>query len=394
MPGNAIGFIFIPLRQLTNPSLTDGRETWTFVMNKDYFCVIMAGGVGSRFWPLSRSNRPKQFLDILGTGKTLLRQTFERFEKVCPVENIFVVTNKDYGDLVQEQLPELKRTNILLEPMRKNTAPCIAYANFRIQKINPEAKIVVAPSDHLIIRESEFIRTIEQGLSFVDQADALLTLGIKPSRIETGYGYIQAANGDIRPDIPNLKKVKTFTEKPDYEMARVFYESGDFFWNAGIFFWSLSSIMRAFNKHLSDIQNLFEEREGVFGTKVETEHLENIYGNCTSISIDYGIMEKASNVYVLCSDFGWSDLGTWGSLYEHLPHDQHRNAVTGSHVMTFDVENSIVQVEGNKLLVLQGLEGYIVVDTHDALLIFRKEDEQKLKQVINDVKMEKGEGFL
>ncbi|MGC9470974.1 MAG: mannose-1-phosphate guanylyltransferase [Bacteroidales bacterium] len=361
---------------------------------KDQFCVIMAGGIGSRFWPLSRSSKPKQFLDILGTGKSLLRQTYERFEKICPAENIFVVTHSEYEDLVQNQLPELDRKQILPEPMRKNTAPCIAYACFRIHKINPEAKIVVAPSDHLIIKEKEFEKTVYQGFEFVSRHNALLTLGIKPSRIETGYGYIQTANGEKFPEFPNLKKVKTFTEKPDYEMARVFYESGDFYWNAGIFFWSLPAIMQAFSKYLPDMHGLFEEREGVFGTRVEKEHLEIIYGNCPSISIDYGIMEKAENVYVICSDFGWSDLGTWGSLYEHLPHDQQGNAVSGENVMVYDVQKSIIQVEGKKLVVLQGLENYIVVDTKEALLICRKHDEQQLKQIVNDVKIEKGEEFL
>lgn len=361
---------------------------------KDHFCVIMAGGIGSRFWPLSRSSKPKQFIDILGKGKTLLRQTYERFEQLCPVENIFVVTNVAYAELVKKQVPELDESQILSEPMRKNTAPCIAYANFRIQKINPEAKIVVAPSDHLIIREKEFLATIRKGLDFVGRNNALLTLGIKPGRIETGYGYIQAANGGLMKEDPNLKKVKTFTEKPDYDMAKVFFESGDFYWNAGIFMWSLPTVMQAFNRYLPDIQTLFREREGVFGTKVEREHMGKIYANCTSISIDYGVMEKAENVYVLCSDFGWSDLGTWGSLYEHLPQDGLKNSLSGRNLMVYDVTNSMIQVEGNKLVVIQGLENCIVVDTRDALLICRKEDEQKIKQMVNDVKMEKGEKFL
>lgn len=363
-------------------------------MDKNLFCVIMAGGVGSRFWPLSRTGKPKQFLDFLGTGKTLLQQTYDRFTKICRKENILIVTNADYGELVFEQLPELKPEQVLLEPLRKNTAPCIAYANYKIQQINPEANIIVAPSDHLILKEDEFIRVIRGGLEFIQETDSLLTLGITPDRPETGYGYIQAANGDIYRNNPNLKKVKTFTEKPDYEMAKVFYESGDFFWNSGLFIWSLKSIMHAFEKHLPEVNVLFAEGIGLYNTNKERDFILNTYSNCKNISIDYGIMEKAENVFVLCSDFGWSDLGTWGSVFEHSPKQEENNVVSGQNVFIYDLKNTFVKVPDDKLVVLQGLEGYIVVESQNMLLICKREDEQKIKQFVNDIKIRKGKNFI
>jgi mannose-1-phosphate guanylyltransferase len=354
----------------------------------------MAGGIGTRFWPLSRSNKPKQFLDILGTGKTLLRMTFDRFTRICPVENIYIVTNQMYGDIVKEQLPEINSDQILLEPLRKNTAPCIAYANYRIKERNPFAHIVVAPSDHLVLKEDEFIDVIQNGLQFVNGKDALLTLGIKPSRIETGYGYIQINSEEVKTSMTSIKKVKTFTEKPDYKLAKVFYESGEFFWNSGIFIWSVPSIMRAFDKYLPDIQALFSEGAEKLGTEDELEVINQIYSNSTNISIDYGVMEKADNVYVLCSDFGWTDLGTWGSLYEHSELDTHQNAIHGKNVFTYDTSHSIVNVPGEKLVVIQGLENYIVVESNNTLLICRKDDEQKIKQFVNYVKIARGEKYL
>jgi len=359
------------------------------------YCVIMAGGVGSRFWPYSRTPRPKQFLDILGVGRSLLQQTFDRFKKIIPPERIYIVSNAEYGDLIAEQLDEIPVENILLEPLRRNTAPCIDYANYRILQKDPDAVIVVAPSDHLIIREEVFLDGVKEGLSFVGSNDALLTMGIVPSRPETGYGYIQAIQKPVRNyEKTNLKKVKTFTEKPNAELAQVFYKSGEFHWNSGIFFWSLKSIMGAFNQHLPEIHNLFQSGEEMYGTKEEAGFIANAYTRCKSISIDYGILEKADNVYVLVSDFGWSDLGTWGSLYEHMEKDKQRNAVTSKCAFFYETSDTIVRVPPEKLVVLQGLDDYIVVDTEDVLLVCKKKEEQRIKQFVNDIKAEVGDKFM
>jgi len=365
-------------------------------MNKNHYCVIMAGGVGSRFWPLSRSVRPKQFLDILGTGKTLIRQTFERFEQIFPLDNIFVVTSTDYGQVVHEQIPEIPYDNILMESMRRNTAPCIAYACYKIKHRNPKASMIVAPSDHLIIKEARFLDVVEQGLDFVKKEDALLTLGIKPSRPETGYGYIQIGRSSAKSKIhsKNLSKVKTFTEKPDLKLARVFYESGEFYWNAGIFLWSLSSILNAFETYLPDVNSIFAEGEGHYYTDKERDFIDNAYAECKSISIDYGVMEKADNVYVITSDFGWSDLGTWGSLYEQLDKDENENSITGDQVMPYELQNCLVNVPWDKLVVLQGLKDYIVVESDDILLVCRMKDEQKIRNFVQDVQMKLGEDYI
>ena len=364
-------------------------------MNINNFCVIMAGGVGSRFWPLSKSAKPKQFLDILGTGKTLLQQTFDRFETICPAENILIVTNKDYKDIILDQLPKIKEENVLLEPMRRNTAPCIAYANFKIQQKNPNANIIVAPSDHLILNEQEFIRVLNQGLEYVGKNDALLTLGIKPNRPETGYGYIQISNNENSDGgKTEITEVKTFTEKPNTEMAKIFYESGEFFWNSGIFLWSLNSIMDSFNKHLAEVNDLFRKGVGVYNTENEQKFIDLTYAESKNISIDYGIIEKAGNVHVLCADFGWSDLGTWGSLYENSPKNEENNQVIGRNVLTYDTEGSIINMPDEKLAVVQGLKDYIVVDSDGVLLICKKQDEQKIRQFVNDVKVKKGDKFI
>ncbi len=362
---------------------------------KNNFCVIMAGGIGSRFWPLSKTKRPKQFLDILGTGRTLLQQTFDRFRQIMPDDHIFVVSNLEYKEIIVEQLPEIPVENILLEPLRRNTAPCIDYANFRIQKLDPEANIVVAPSDHLIVKEEEFLRSVNQGLAFVASRDALLTMGIVPSRPETGYGYIQSIQKEVPGyETSGLRKVKTFTEKPDLTLARVFLESGDFYWNAGIFFWSLKSVMRSFETYLPEIHTLFQEGIDIYGTAKEQDFIQRTYGSCRNISIDYGVMEKAENVYVLISDFGWSDLGTWGSLYEQLSKDEEQNSVTGKHVFMHDSSGNIVNVQDDKLVVLQGLEDYIVVQNDNIILVCRREEEQKIKQFVNQVRTEIGEEML
>jgi mannose-1-phosphate guanylyltransferase len=287
-------------------------------MNKKDYCIIMAGGVGSRFWPLSRTSNPKQFLDILGIGKTLLQQTFDRFNKLIPAENIYIVSNTEYYDIIREQIPEMPVENILLEPYRRNTAPCIAYASYRIKVKDPEARMVVAPSDHLILKEEAFLKVVKDGLEFVGEHDNLLTIGIQPSRPETGYGYIQVdSNHIIENDEVVFNKVKTFTEKPDIKLAKVFLESGEFFWNSGIFFWSVESILNSLKEFLPEINKSFSDGIGLYGTDGEAAFIQETYSGCKNISIDYGIMEKADNVYVLTADFGWSDLGTWGSLYDH-----------------------------------------------------------------------------
>lgn len=363
-------------------------------MKKDHYCIIMAGGIGSRFWPLSRTNKPKQFLDILGVGKSLLQLTYDRFTGIFPEENIYVVTGSDYGNQVKKQLPKLSEKQILLEPFRKNTAPCIAYANYKIQQLNPDATIVVAPSDHFILKEGEFKRVILEGLEFVKERDALLTLGIKPDRPETGYGYIQINNGHGIAENKNLREVKTFTEKPDLELAKVFFESGEFYWNSGLFIWSLKSVMRAFELHLPEMNSLFKEGMGIYNTEKEKDFILETYSNAKSISIDYGIMEKADNVYVLCSDFGWSDLGTWSSLYEHSEKNEHKNVTSGDNIFEYEVRNSIIKVPKNKLIVLQGLEDYIVVESDDILLVCKRQDEQKIKQFVQDVQMKKGDKYL
>ena len=354
----------------------------------------MAGGVGARFWPMSKTSRPKQFIDILGVGKTLIRLTFERFANICPAENVYVVTNEIYKDMVLEQLPELSEGQVLCEPSRRNTAPCIAYANYKIREENEDAVIVVAPSDHVILKEDEFVDNIKTAMKTASENDWLLTLGIKPSRPDTGYGYIQFVDKQISSDSENLKKVKTFTEKPNLEIAKSFLESGDFLWNSGIFVWSLKSIMGAFESHLDDVDGLFKKGIGIYNTDGETAFINKTYQVCKNISIDYGIMEKAKNVYVLAVDFGWSDLGTWGSLYQIRNKDEAANAIVGNNVMLYETKNCIVNVAKDKLVVLQGLDDYIVVEDDNTLLVCRKEDEQQIRQFVNNVKVEKGEQYV
>lgn len=364
-------------------------------MDKLNYCVIMAGGIGSRFWPLSKTERPKQFLDILGTGRTLLQQTYDRFTKIMPPDQIFIVSNLEYKELIVNQLPDLPEENILLEPSRRNTAPCIDYANFRIHMKEPDARIVVAPSDHLIMKEEEFLRTVRQGLDFVTANNALLTMGIVPSRPETGYGYIQSIEKKVKGyESTGLRKVKTFTEKPDLKLAKVFLSSGDFYWNSGIFFWSLKTIMQSFETHLPEIHSLFQEGEASYGTGDEPDFIQKAYANCRNISIDYGVMEKADNVYVLVSDFGWSDLGTWGSLYEQLAKNDDNNSITGKYVFMYESSGNIVNVQDDKLVVLQGLKDYIVVQNDNVVLVCRRVDEQKIKQYVNEIKSELGEDMM
>jgi len=354
----------------------------------------MAGGIGSRFWPMSRTAHPKQFLDVLGTGQTLLQQTYNRFLRLCPKENIYIVTNDLYVDLVKEQLIGIDLNNILSEPARKNTAPCVAYACYKIAQLNPDAVTVVAPSDHLISKEDTFVKAIKSCFKKASKEDCLLTLGIRPSRPDTGYGYIQYIDSDIEEKDKRIKKVKTFTEKPDLEMAKFFLKSGDFLWNSGIFIWSVKSVISAFEKYCPELDVIFKEGNEVYNTPKELEFISRVYSNCKNISIDYAIMEKADNVYVRASVIGWTDLGTWGSLYEHIKQDKDNNAVVGKNVMLYDTKNCIVNVHKDKLVIMQGLDDYIVVESDGILLICKKQDEQQIRTFVNDVKVAKGEKFI
>jgi mannose-1-phosphate guanylyltransferase len=362
--------------------------------NKNNYCVIMAGGVGTRFWPMSRTSKPKQFIDVLGVGSTLLRLTFERFTSICPPENVLVVTNEIYKNLVLEQIPELEEKQVLCEPSRRNTAPCVAYANYKIKAENPNAIVVVAPSDHIILKIDEFVKNIKTAMKAAEENDWLLTLGIKPNRPDTGYGYIQFQEKRAYDNNVPLHKVKTFTEKPNLEIAESFLASGDFLWNSGIFVWSLKSIMTAFTELLDDVDSLFEKGVGKYNTKDEGQFITDTYAVCKNISLDYGIMEKAKNVYTLAVDFGWSDLGTWGSLYTIRDKDDNNNATVGKNVMLYNTSNCIVNVPDDKLVVLQGLDDYIIVEDDSTLLVCRKIDEQQIRQFVADIKTEKGDKFV
>ena len=360
-------------------------------MNRHHYVVIMAGGIGTRFWPMSRTNYPKQFLDILNTGKTLIQGTYDRFASFIPADNIYVVTSNEYVNIVKKQIPELPLQNILGEPSRKNTAPCIAYISFKLRKLDPQALLIVAPADHLIHDRIAFKKVCLEALAFTNKHNAFITLGITPSYPNTGYGYIQYEQPAVS---DNVYKVKTFTEKPNIELAKTFMASGDFLWNAGIFIWQVKNIIPAFERFLPEIYDVFHAEEENFNTPNEEPALQRIYPLCTNISIDFGIMEKAANVYVIPSSFGWSDLGTWNSAYENLEKDKHSNAIAADNVMVIDAKHCIVHTPSDKLVVLQGLDDYIVVDTDDVLLICKKEKEQEIKEYVTEVKRNKGERFL
>ncbi|MFN8346266.1 MAG: mannose-1-phosphate guanylyltransferase [Spirosomataceae bacterium] len=348
-------------------------------MNHTYV-IIMAGGVGTRFWPFSRNNNPKQFHDVLGTGQSLLQQTANRFEGICPSENIYVVTSMEYHDLVKQQLPFLSEDQILLEPNRRNTAPCIAYACYKIAARDALATVVVAPADHIILKEEVFREKVTIALEAARKEDILLTLGIQPTRPDTGYGYIQflAAEGLVH-------KVKTFTEKPQLEIAVKFLESGDFVWNAGIFVWNVQAIKKAFTHHLPDVAEVFEAGENDYYTAQEKEFIEKAYMLCKNISIDFGIMEKAANVYVVLSDLGWSDLGTWKSLYDVSEKDELENVTEGKHLL-YDTGKCIIKTPKDKLVVVQGLEGYIIAENDGVLMICKIEEEQRVRDFVADAK--------
>ena len=348
------------------------------------FCIIMAGGIGSRFWPLSKDNYPKQFLDILGTGKSFIRSTYERFSPVIPDENFLVVTNAAYKHLVLEHLPMLKPDQVLCEPARRNTAPCIAYACYRIQSQCSDANIVVTPADHLVTNETEFQRIIRLGFDFLtDNPQALMTIGIKPSRPETGYGYIQC--GMKNAEFPGVVKVEMFKEKPDYETALRFLAEGNYFWNSGIFLWTLKGIMKAFNRDLPAMVELFDQGKDKFGTPAEQEFINEKFLDCQNISIDYGIMEKSPDTYTIPADFGWSDIGTWGSLFTHAKKDENGNALRGK-VVSVNNKNTIVNVEEGTEAVVEGLEDYLVAYRDHSLLVCKLHDEQQIKIWIEGLK--------
>ncbi|MFV0506952.1 MAG: mannose-1-phosphate guanylyltransferase [Bacteroidales bacterium] len=356
------------------------------------FAVIMAGGIGSRFWPLSRQKRPKQFLDVLDTNESFIQMAFRRLSSVCPEENIFIVTSEAYKSLTEEQLPMLSPRQILLEPARRNTGPCIAYASAIIERINPDANIIVSPADHLILKEGEFTKQLNNGIAIVSNSNAILTIGITPSRAETGYGYIQVGDKISSSCIDNEYHVKTFIEKPNEEMAKKLVDLGDFYWNSGIFLWNVKTIQTAFKQHLPETHDLFNMLPKNI-KDISERQINEVYSACTNISIDYGIMEKASNVRVLCCDIGWSDLGTWKALYL-TKNDSDKNNSIGKETYFFDSENCVFRGIEGKAYIFDNLDDYIIADTDDVLLICKKENEKKLKHFISTLESSSGDKYL
>lgn len=358
-------------------------------MHENNYVIVMAGGVGSRFWPFSRTSHPKQFQDILGTGKSILQQTIDRFENICPKENIYIVTHENYKELVKEHLPFLEDDQILLEPVRRNTAPCIAYASYKIAAKNPKANLVVSPADHIISDQENFERIITTVLEHTQKKDILVTLGIQPTRPDTGYGYIQTSPRKLG----ELQKVKTFTEKPNAELAQTFLDSGEFVWNSGIFIWNAQAIIREFNKHLYDIHYAFTDLNNVYFTEQEDEALKLAYYQCKNVSIDFGVMEKSDKVYVMPSDFDWSDLGTWKSLHDMVEKDENENVFQGN-IMAYETKGCIVKTPKDRLVVVQGLEDYIVAEYDNVLVICKKDHEQQIKQFVKDAEEKGGETYI
>lgn len=356
-------------------------------MKEKPYVFIMAGGIGSRFWPYSRNNHPKQFLDVLGTGRSLLQMTYDRFVQISDPDKFFVVTNNIYFDLVKNQLPEISEDHILTEPLRRNTAACIAFASYKLKKKDPYAKVIVTPADHLILREDSFIRRINDALIAAEEGDRLVTIGIKPNRPETGYGYIQynETNG-------LAKKVKTFTEKPNLKLAKTFLESGDFVWNSGIFIWKNSSIIKAFETCMPEVAEVFDEGDGFYYTENEPQFIAKAYSLVKNISIDYGVMEKYKDVYVVLGDFGWSDLGSWMSLHEIQPHDNDHNVIEAN-ALLYDTKNCFVKISPEKLVVVQGLDNYLITEADNVLLICKLDAEKKFREFVNDAK-NKGEDYV
>ncbi len=355
------------------------------------YVAIMAGGIGSRFWPESRVSKPKQFLDILDIGKTLLQMTYERAVHLTDPSRIFVVTAEEYISLVQEQLPEISLNQILGEPTRRNTAPCIAYVCDKIHTQDPKAVVVVVPSDHLVLETEKYVVLLKKAITFAAESNALITLGIKPTRPATGYGYIQYDEEDHQ---DNFYKVKTFTEKPDEEIAKTFIKSGDFLWNSGMFVWKAKAILDAMHTHLPNVIDCFNGSKNVYNTPAEKEFIAKAYSLCTNISIDYGVIEKAENVYTMPSSFGWSDVGTWGSLYEVFKKDYLGNAVKGDNVRIYDASNNMIVVPKEKLVVVQGVEDLCIIDTDNVLLICQKSMEQEIKEITIDLKQAELEKYL
>lgn len=361
-------------------------------MNPNHYVAIMAGGVGSRFWPASREQKPKQFHDILGIGKSMLQMTYERFLPLIRPENIFVVTNKQYIELVKEQLPDISYNQILGEPSRNNTAPCLAYTALKMQALNPKATFVVASSDHLILDEQAFLQNIEQAFALADKENALVTLGITPLNPNTGYGYIQYNRHDANND--GIFKVKSFTEKPDKATAEKFLAAGNYVWNAGIFIWSAKSLLKAFEKDANDILEVLIQGENVWNTEGEQNFIDEYYPKTRNISIDYAIMETAENAYTIPGNFGWSDLGAWGALYAESQKDENDNVLQTKNVLTQDCSGNLVRADEAKLVVLRGLKDFIVVDDNDVLLIYPREHEQDIKKVTTEVKTTLGDFYL
>ena len=357
--------------------------------NKNYYAILMAGGVGSRFWPVSTEDFPKQFHDMLGTGDTLIQKTFHRLAKLIPEENIFILTNERYNDLVFEQLPSVTKRQVVLEPAMRNTAPCILYASLKIQKENPEAVMIVAPSDHWIEDEKAFSDNVQQAFNFCSKNNALMTLGIQPTFPNTGYGYIEYD----KTTTDAIKSVNHFKEKPVYEVAKQYIAQGNFLWNAGIFMWSAKSVVQAFKSNQPELFALFKNGIDVYNTEFEDDFIRDNYGKAENISVDYAIMEKSSNVYVIAAEFDWNDLGTWGSLYDKLDKDETKNAVVNARTLTEDASGNMIRTQGDKIVVVDGLQDYIIVDKEEVLLIFPKTKEQEIKKVLQKVKDKFGEHY-
>lgn len=352
--------------------------------NNHNHIVIMAGGVGSRIWPMSVENKPKQFIDVLGVGRSLLQLTYDRFKGLCPNENVWIVTNKKYDAWIKEQLPEVPAENILLEPCRRNTAPCIAYVSWHIKAKDPKANLVITPSDHIVMDTAEFRRVITQCLKFTSETDAILTLGMKPNRPETAYGYIQADLSSSSPRNKEIFRIDTFREKPDLQTAQKYIQQNNFFWNAGIFIWSVSTIVNAFRIYSPAISKIFENMLSIYGTDKEQEMIDLHYPECENISVDYAIMEKAEEIFVCPANFGWSDLGSWSSLYMHTRHDLYGNSLIGTNINVYDTHNCMIHTTQEKKVVVQGLDDYIVAEKDNLLLICKISEEQRIRQFSGD----------
>ena len=352
--------------------------------NNHNHIVIMAGGVGSRIWPMSVENKPKQFIDVLGVGRSLLQLTYDRFKGICPNENVWIVTNKKYDAWIKEQLPEVPAENILLEPCRRNTAPCIAYVSWHIKAKDPKANLVITPSDHIVMDTAEFRRVITQCLKFTSETDAILTLGMKPNRPETAYGYIQADLSSSSPRNKEIFRIDTFREKPDLQTAQKYIQKNNFFWNAGIFIWSVSTIVNAFRIYSPAISKIFENMLSIYGTDKEQEMIDLHYPECENISVDYAIMEKAEEIFVCPASFGWSDLGSWSSLYMHTRHDLYGNSLIGPDINVYDTHNCMIHTTQEKKVVVQGLDDYIVAEKDNLLLICKISEEQRIRQFSGD----------